>query len=207
MCRIPCRRPAITTIAPGIGWPSRPGPRPISPARNSHWSPDRLAAKAGKPVALTISSSQITGAAGGEWCPYGLGGLGPELPTDQRTDDAWSLVFDGEVLSEPLEILGAPVLDLDIASDQPVATLVARLSDVAPDGKVTRVTYGVLNLTHRDSHESTRPLGAGQALQGEAAAERYRPSLPRRPSRAPRALHRLLADHLALAHARDGSPS
>ena len=46
--------------------------------------PGRLAAKEGKPVGLTINSAQITGAAGGEWCPYGLGGLGPELPTDQR---------------------------------------------------------------------------------------------------------------------------
>ncbi len=44
----------------------------------------RLATKEGKQVALVISSSQITGAAGGEWCPYGLGGLGSELPTDQR---------------------------------------------------------------------------------------------------------------------------
>ena len=67
--------------------------------------------------------------------PLRAGGLGPELPTDQRADDAWSLVFDGEPLGEALEILGAPVLDLDVAADQPVATLIARLCDVAPDGR------------------------------------------------------------------------
>ena len=37
-----------------------------------------------------------------------------------------------------------------------------RLSDVAPDGKATRFTYGLLNLTHRDSAESPQPLEPGQ---------------------------------------------
>ena len=47
------------------------------------------------------------------------------------------------------------------------AIVVVRLSDVAPDGAATRVTYGVLNLTHRDSHEQPTAAGAGRALQGE----------------------------------------
>ena len=34
--------------------------------------------------------------------------------------------------------------------------MAVRLNDVAPDGSSLRVTYGVLNLTHRDGHE--RPL-------------------------------------------------
>jgi predicted acyl esterase len=34
----------------------------------------------------------------------------------------------------------------------PQANLAAVLSLVAPDGKATLVTFGVLNLTHRDSH-------------------------------------------------------
>ncbi len=37
-----------------------------------------------------------------------------------------------------------------------------RLSDVAPDHKATRVTYGVLNLTHRDSHEHPQALEPGK---------------------------------------------
>jgi len=158
------------SLPPASHYDQRPGHWVAEPAWPSEniaaeslaLDPGRLAAKPGKQVALAVSSSQITGAAGGEWCPYGLGGLGPELPTDQRADDAWSLVFDGELLSEPLEILGAPVLDLDIASDQAVATLIARLSDVAPDGRVTRVTYGVLNLTHRESHEQPTALEPGK---------------------------------------------
>lgn len=36
-----------------------------------------------------------------------------------------------------------------------------RLSDVAPDGAATRVSYQVLNLTHRDSHEHPEALVPG----------------------------------------------
>jgi hypothetical protein len=39
---------------------------------------------------------------------------------------------------------------------------VARLCDVLPDGRVARVSYQVLNLTHRDSHEAPTPLEPGR---------------------------------------------
>ncbi len=141
-------------------WPSGN----IAPAK-LHLNADGLAAAARPGAPLPICSPQTTGAAGGEWCPYGLGGIGPENPTDQRVDDAHSLVFDGAVLDAPLEILGAAELTLDLASDKPVAQLVARLNDVAPDGGVTRVSYGVLNLTHRDSHAAPTPLEPGKRYQ------------------------------------------
>jgi len=111
---------------------------------------------------VSIRSPETVGIAGGEWCPFGLGGVGPELPLDQRMDDGGSLVFDTGSLAEPLEILGAPVLELALSSDQPRANLIARLSDIRPDGSVLRVTYGVLNLTHRDSHEAPTPLEPGR---------------------------------------------
>ena len=53
-----------------------------------------------------------------------------ELAGEQREDDQRSLVFDTEPLREPLVTLGAPMLDIDIASDQPAGLLVARLCDV-----------------------------------------------------------------------------
>ncbi len=46
--------------------------------------------------------------------------------------------------------------------------IAARLEDVAPDGSSTLVTYGLLNLTHRDSHETPEPLTPGKRLQGRA---------------------------------------
>jgi len=111
---------------------------------------------------LSIRSPETVGIAGGEWCPFGLGGVGPELPLDQRMDDGGSLVFDSAPLAERLEILGAPVVDLALSSDRPRANLIVRLSDIRPDGSVLRVTYGVLNLTHRESHETPTPLEPGR---------------------------------------------
>ena len=40
--------------------------------------------------------------------------------------------------------------------------IAARLEDVAPDGSSTLVTYGLLNLTHRDGHEHPEAAGARQ---------------------------------------------
>ncbi len=109
-----------------------------------------------------ISSPQSTGSEGGEWCPYGLGGLGPEMPTDQRLDDARSLIFDTSPLSDPMEILGAPTVMLDVSVDRPVAVLTVRLCDVGPDGSSTRITFGVLNLTHRESDETPQTMQPGR---------------------------------------------
>ena len=61
-----------------------------------------------------------------------------------------------------MEILGAPVVTLDLACDKPVANLVARLCDVHPSGESLRVSFGVLNLTHRDSHATPSPLVPGE---------------------------------------------
>jgi len=69
-----------------------------------------------------------------------------------------SLVFETTPLDEPIEILGAPVVTLDVASDRPIANLVVRLCDVHPFGESLRVSYGVLNLTHRDGHENPAAL-------------------------------------------------
>ncbi|MDX1529606.1 MAG: CocE/NonD family hydrolase C-terminal non-catalytic domain-containing protein, partial [Gammaproteobacteria bacterium] len=60
------------------------------------------------------------------------------------------------------EILGAPELDLEFAVDEPVALVAVRLNDVFPDGTSAQVTYGVLNLTHRESHENPQPLERGK---------------------------------------------
>jgi hypothetical protein len=80
-------------------------------------------------------------------------GVTPDEAFDQREEDGKSLIFDSAPLTERMEILGGPVLKCEVASDKPAAKLVVRLCDVHPDGASTRVSYGILNLTHRDSHE------------------------------------------------------
>jgi hypothetical protein len=60
-----------------------------------------------------------------------------------------------------LEILGSAILEAEIAVDQPLALLAARLNDVGPDDTSLRVSLGVLNLTHHDSHHTPQPLQSG----------------------------------------------
>jgi hypothetical protein len=54
------------------------------------------------------------------------------------------------------------VATLEVAADQPVALIAVRLNDVARGGASTRVTYGLLNLTHRNGHEQPEPLEPGK---------------------------------------------
>jgi uncharacterized protein len=95
----------------------------------------------------------------GKWCSYAAG---PDLAHDQREEDGGALTFDTAPLDSPLEILGPTVAELEVSADKPIAMIAARLSDVRPNDEVTRVTYGLLNLTHRDSSEHPEPLEAGK---------------------------------------------
>jgi putative CocE/NonD family hydrolase len=151
-------------VRPGrwVGEPSWPSPnvQPTVCALERH----RIA-RPGESVEteeLTIESPLSVGQYAGKWCSYNAP---PDLPYDQREEDGGSLVFDTDPFTERCEILGSPVLDLDIASTKPVAMVAARLSDVAPDGRATRISYGLLNLTHRDSHAEPEPLVAGKHYQ------------------------------------------
>lgn len=108
---------------------------------------------------LTLQSPLSNGLFAGKWCSYSAT---PDLPHDQREEDGGALVFTSAFLPHTLEILGAPVLELDVSANQPVAMIAVRLSDMRPDNKVTRITYGLLNLTHRDSHASPLPLEPGK---------------------------------------------
>ena len=74
------------------------------------------------------------------------------------------LVAANPPLPEPLETLGMPRVRLRLAASQPQAMVAVRLSDVAPDGAATRVSYGLLNLSHRDSHAQPEALEPGRPL-------------------------------------------
>ena len=121
-----------------------------------------LAAPGTKPAVqpLAVCSPQTLGIFAGAWCPYGLA---PDQPLDQRLEAGGSLVFDSELLQESLEFVGAPVMRLRIAADKPDALVAVTLSEVLPDGAVTRFSYGLLNLTHRNGHEKLAKLEPGKA--------------------------------------------
>jgi predicted acyl esterase len=144
-------------------WVAEPGwPSPNVAPRRFAVSPGGLTDAPAQARDVEIHSPQSTGIAGGEWCPFGHGAQGPDFPLDQRLDDGNSVVFDTAPLDAPIEILGAPVLEAEVVSDQSAAMLAARLSDIAPDGAATRVSYGILNLSHRDSHEFPTALEPGR---------------------------------------------
>lgn len=115
---------------------------------------------------LDVRSPLSVGLYAGKWCSYNAP---PDLPHDQREEDGGCLIFQTPRLEAPLEICGSPLVELELSADQPVAMVALRLSDIAEDDKATRVSYGLLNLTHRDSNEHPEPLVPGQ---------RYRVSLP-----------------------------
>jgi predicted acyl esterase len=108
---------------------------------------------------LTIQSPLSVGLFAGKWCSYAAP---PDLPEDQREEDGGALIFETPPLKHSLEIMGAPVFNLKFSVNEPIAMVAVRLSDVAKDDKATRVTYGLLNLCHRESHENPKILKKGE---------------------------------------------
>ncbi len=156
-------------VAPAPSYESRPGrwvaqaqwPSADITPRVFHLVADGLAGGPGPGAALDVCSPQSTGTAGGDWCGFGEEG---EAPLDQRADDGRSLVFDSAPLDADLEILGTPELTVSVAADRPVALLAARLCDVASDGTSARVSFGLLNLTHRSGHAHPQALRPGEPV-------------------------------------------
>jgi uncharacterized protein len=106
-----------------------------------------------------VCSPQTVGKCAGYWVPFGRG---HDQAGDQQQDDMRSLVFETPPLDNAIEILGAAIVTLDVASDRPIANLAVRLCDVHPFGESLRVSYGVLNLTHRDGHQKPALLAPGE---------------------------------------------
>ncbi|AQS71433.1 CocE/NonD family hydrolase [Streptomyces pactum] len=160
-------------------WPS-PHVRPTTHALTRHrivppGEPRERTAGSDDGDPLTVRSPLSVGQFAGKWASYNAP---PDLPYDQREEDGGSLVFETEPLTERLEILGSPTVDLDLSADEPVAMVAARLSDVSPDGAATRVTYGLLNLTRRDSAERPEPLEPGRRYRATVQLNGVAQSFP-----------------------------
>jgi len=85
-----------------------------------------------------------------------------ELLTDQRPVDAFSLTYDSQALTEEVAILGLPHVNLQVAADARLADWFVRLSDVAPDGRVTMVTGAGINGAQRNSMAQPEDLVPGK---------------------------------------------
>jgi len=87
-----------------------------------------------------------------------------DVAHDQRPTDAYSLVYDSAPLDADTEILGLPHVLMNVAADAPQANWFVRLSDVAPDGRVTLITGAGFNGTHRHSARDPQPLTPGETF-------------------------------------------
>jgi uncharacterized protein len=117
-------------------------------------SPDPTA-----PAVIEFVGALCHGFDSGEWGSFGSQG---EFPPDQRAADGECIAFTSAPVGEAVAILGNPEVDLALAVDKPIALVAVRLCDVAPDGPSTLVSWGMLNLTHRESHAHPEPLEPGR---------------------------------------------
>ncbi len=157
----PAAPSAVATERPGH-WTSAPEwPAPGAGTRSLHLTPEGLANTPSQTGQVTISCPETAGVAAQTWCIYGED---PDGPLDQNAEAGRMQFFETEALSEELQIMGFPMMHTSVASSVPQANLAAVLSMVAPDGRATQISFGVQNLTHRDSHAYPQPLPVGEAV-------------------------------------------
>jgi len=150
-------------------WPKGPTEHQFQFAANNQLT------DAATELADIVTSPQDCGKDGGEYCAIWLG---PEQPGDQRADDAKSLCYTSAPMETDLDIIGAPRVTITIQSDQPQAQIAVRLNHIHADGAATRITYGVMNLTHLQGHEQVRELVRGKTYQVDVALDHIAYRLP-----------------------------
>lgn len=172
------RNPLVPEITGGWvaeqEWPSPSIKRALYRVKNGRLCPENDDTPH-EPEELTIQSPLSVGLFAGKWCSYAET---TDLPSDQRLEDGGSLIFDTPPLEEDFQMLGAAEVELELSADKPVAMVAVRLSDIAPDDRATRVTFGILNLTHRESHEEPSELQPGErcrvTVRLNEVAQRFR---------------------------------
>jgi putative CocE/NonD family hydrolase len=142
------RPKAWYTERPGRWIAEKNGATTHLPVQTLHLGSEGTLGDAPQAMDTNVTSPAHCGAAAGEYCAIWLG---PEMPGDQRGDDALSSTFTSAPLGADMDLVGAPRLRLKLSSDKPQAQIAVRLNHIHPDGAATRITYGVLNLSHRNS--------------------------------------------------------
>ncbi|MET0596780.1 MAG: CocE/NonD family hydrolase [Mesorhizobium sp.] len=170
-------RPSVQADHAGRWAAEEAWPSPRIEARRLCLNDRRLGEEAAPVGSLCVRSPATAGRDCGRWGGYG-GGC-PDLPVDQRREDGLALAFDTPPLADELTLLGAPTLDLLITVDAPHANLCARLCDVYPDGTSALMTYGVLNLSHRNGHERPEPCPVGTPFRIRLALNDFARTVPR----------------------------
>jgi predicted acyl esterase len=104
---------------------------------------------------VSWSGPQWVGAHAPAWDRAGIGSrLGVE-------DDAHSVTFQTSPLTEALEILGVPEVELAVTSDQSVGMVAARLSAVSPEGVPHLICRGNRNMAFPEDLSQPVPFESG----------------------------------------------
>jgi putative CocE/NonD family hydrolase len=151
-------------------WPNGPIEQSL------HFDENHRLSDAAAVLSDIVASPQDCGMDGGEYCAIWLG---PEQPGDQRADDAKSLCYTSGPMDADVDIIGAPQVTITVQSNQPHAQIAVRLNHIHADGAATRITYGVMNLTHLAGHDQVRDLEPGKTYQIEVALDHIAYRLPK----------------------------
>jgi putative CocE/NonD family hydrolase len=87
------------------------------------------------------------------------------VPADTGPDDARSLCFETDPVSDPVELTGTGTVTVRVRSTIPDPILVARVVDVGPDGRSMLVNHGRLRLSHRNGHDDPEDLVPGEEYE------------------------------------------
>jgi hypothetical protein len=89
------------------------------------------------------------------------------------------LVYTGEELAEPLDVVGPVRLIAHLATSANDADLTAKLIDVHPGGFAQRLCDGLVRLRYREGHERALPVTPGEVYEVEVVmwdtAQRFLP--------------------------------
>ena len=99
-------------------------------------------------------------------------GGGDVFYPNRAEEDAKLLSYTSPPFEHDLRVTGTPVVSLELASTQPDGALHVYLEDVAPDGRVTYLTEGILRLIHKTNKEADMPyrqLGPKRTFRCEDA--------------------------------------
>ncbi len=101
---------------------------------------------------------------GGKLCCHAsfAAGTFDQRPLASRPD---VLVYSSDALAEAITVAGDGAVQLTVSTDTPDADVVAKLLDIAPDGKALTVADGVIRLRYRNSLEKAEPMKAGRAVR------------------------------------------
>ncbi len=105
---------------------------------------------------LTWSGPQWVGRHAPAWDLAGIGS------SSSDADDAVSMIFESPPLGSAAEILGTPILEVSVTSNQRVGLIAARLLAVDPTGDAHLISRGSHNLAVTDDLSGARSIEAGQ---------------------------------------------